>query len=67
MTIQGQSAVVRVNDSPRREYVRRSVGLLPAHYSEIQSIAAMEKRSVESVMRSLLVLGLIQRRSEGVE
>lgn len=44
--------------------VRRSVGLLPEHFSELSAIASDEGRSIESVMRSFIVLGLLSRCQE---
>ena len=53
----GQGVGIRIK-------VRRSVGLLPEYFSELSAIASDEGRSIESVMRSFIVLGLLNRRQE---
>ena len=50
--------------APGKYPVRRSVGLLSKHFSDLSAIASEEGRSVESVMRSLIVLGLLSRHQE---
>lgn len=57
----------QVEDTPtlsNRQYTfRKSVGLLAIHGEELKAIAQEESRSVESVMRSLIVLGLVFRKA----
>jgi len=42
---------------------RKTVRLLALHGEELEAIAQEESRSVESVMRSLIVLGLVLRKA----
>lgn len=52
------------SSKPRYQF-RKSVGLFAFHGEELKAIAKEESRSVESVMRSLIVLGLVLRREKG--
>ena len=52
------------SSKPRYQF-RKSVGLFACHGEELKAIAKQESRSVESVMRSLIVLGLVLRREKG--
>ena len=51
------------SSKPRYQF-RKSVGLFACHGDELKAIAKQESRSVESVMRSLIVLGLVFRREK---
>ncbi|MDL5039443.1 hypothetical protein QRD40_24240 [Comamonas sp. Y6] len=56
------SCRVKGTSSKPRYQFRKSVGLFAFHGEELKAIAKQESRSVESVMRSLIVLGLCSRR-----
>lgn len=60
----GQVDQVEGTSSKPRYQFRKSVGLFACHGDELKAIAKQESRSVESVMRSLIVLGLVLRRKK---